>query len=337
MGLFEMDGGASTEPAYELSGPIFSKITISLDPKYYSGKTFVIEAKNASSKKRYIQSATLNGQPLEKFWFKHAVLVKGGKLVLEMGPEPNKQWAANSDHPQINDVESIVTTPYIFETGRLFLDEQTVKLACNTKGAEIYYTIDGSEPGKNSSLYTQPFVVNKTTTVKMRAFLGEKSSLPASPEIKKAVMTKPVQPGEVEPGLNYSYYHGFFRMVNDFAESTPVKSGVVPTFSTDVREKEQYFGFQFNGFLKIPEDGLYTIYLAANDGARLCLDGSVLINNDGLHPLTEIYKPVSLKAGLHPISAGYFQEGGTHGFKVSWHGPGFTKQEIPASVLFHRK
>ena len=150
-------------------------------------------------------------------------------------------------------------------------------------------------------------------------------------------MALPVQPGEVESGLTYSYHEGFYRMVNEFVQSTPVKSGVVPTFSIDVRGKEQYFGFQFNGFLKVPEDGLYTIYLAANDGARLSLDGSVLINNDGLHPLTEIYKQVSLKAGLHPILVGYFQEGGTHGFKVSWHGPGFEKQEIPASVLFHKK
>lgn len=337
MGLFEMDGGASTEPAYEISGPIFSKITISLDPEYYPGKEFVIEAKNTSSQNRYIQSATLNGQTLEKFWFNHSDLVKGGKLVLEMGPEPNKQWAANSEHPQMMDIEPIVATPYIIETERLFLHEQTVKLACDTKNAEIFYTTDGSEPGKNAKIYTQPFVVNKTTTIKMKAYRGNQESLPAYAEIKKSVLTKPVQPGEVEPGLNYSYYHGFFRMVNDFSESTPLKSGVVPTFSTGEKEKEQYFAFQFKGFLKVPEDGLYTIYLAANDGARLSLDGSVLINNDGLHPLTEIYRTVSLKAGFHPISVGYFQEGGTHGFKVSWHGPGFEKQEIPGAVLFHKK
>jgi hypothetical protein len=337
MGLFEMDGGASTEPAYEISGPIFSKITISLDPEYYPGKEFVIETKNTSSQNRYIQSATLNGQTLEKFWFNHSDLVKGGKLVLEMGPEPNKQWAANSEHPQMMDIEPIVATPYIIETERLFLHEQTVKLACDTKNAEIFYTTDGSEPGKNAKIYTQPFVVNKTTTIKMKAYRGNQESLPASAEIKKSVLTKPVQPGDVEPGLNYSYYHGFFRMVNDFSESTPLKSGVVPTFSTGEKEKEQYFAFQFKGFLKVPEDGLYTIYLAANDGARLSLDGSVLINNDGLHPLTEIYRTVSLKAGFHPISVGYFQEGGTHGFKVSWHGPGFEKQEIPGAVLFHKK
>lgn len=92
MGLFEMDGGTATEPTYEVASPIFDKITIHLDDKYYKGGKFVIEAKNYPSKNKYIQSATLNGKPLNKPWFYHRELVDGGKLVLQMGTESNKQW-----------------------------------------------------------------------------------------------------------------------------------------------------------------------------------------------------------------------------------------------------
>ena len=56
------------------------------------GKTFTIVAENNSPKNIYIQSATLNGKPLERSWFTHAELVAGGELVLKMGPEPNKTW-----------------------------------------------------------------------------------------------------------------------------------------------------------------------------------------------------------------------------------------------------
>jgi predicted alpha-1,2-mannosidase len=94
MGLFETDGGASVKPFYEIGSPIFPKVTITLDPKYYPGKTFTIEAKNVSDKNRYIQSATLDGKPLNKPWFYHAELVDGGSLVLEMGPEPNTSWGS---------------------------------------------------------------------------------------------------------------------------------------------------------------------------------------------------------------------------------------------------
>ena len=337
MGLFQMDGGASTEPVYELSGPLFEKITIQLDQEYYKGKEFIIEAKNSSSKNRYIQSATLNGKVLDKFWFKHADLVKGGKLVLEMGAEPNKKWASNSKHPQVMDIEPIVTTPYITETERTFSKEQMVKLACDTKEAEIYYTLDGSEPYKNSLLYKEPFTVNKTTTIKIKAYKGEQKSLSSVAVIKKVGEIEIVHLKDVKPGLSYKYTHGIYRMVNDFLDVAPLKTGIIPQFNIEPREKEQYFSFDFEGYLNILKEGEYTFYLATNDGGRLYIDGYMLLNNDGLHPIVEINKTVTLIAGLHPISVKYFQEGGRNGLKVSWQGSGIEKQEIPASVLFYKK
>jgi len=94
LGLFEMDGGAATEPIYEIGSPIFDKVTIYLDKKYYKGGKFVIEAENNSNQNKYIQSAMLTGKPLNKPWFYHRQLVDGGKLVLNMGPKPNKQWGS---------------------------------------------------------------------------------------------------------------------------------------------------------------------------------------------------------------------------------------------------
>lgn len=92
MGLFQTDGGASVEPYYEIGSPIFKNITIHLNPDYYQGKTFEIEAKNVSKTNRYIQSATLNDEELTKPWFFHRDLVRGGKLVLLMGDSPNQNW-----------------------------------------------------------------------------------------------------------------------------------------------------------------------------------------------------------------------------------------------------
>jgi predicted alpha-1,2-mannosidase len=92
LGLFQMDGGASTRPIYEITSPLFETATIHLDKNYYSGETFTIRAKNNSPENIYIQSATLNGTPLNKPWFYHDELVKGGILILEMGPAPNEAW-----------------------------------------------------------------------------------------------------------------------------------------------------------------------------------------------------------------------------------------------------
>jgi predicted alpha-1,2-mannosidase len=337
MGLFEMDGGASSDPVYELSGPIFKKITITLDNKYFKGSRLMIEAKNSSSKNRYIQSVSFNGKDIKKFWIRHSDLTEGGTLVFKMGPEPNKEWAGNCDHPQVSDVPEIITTPYITGTKKVFLDNDTVRLACDTEGAQIFYTLDNAEPDKNSNLYSEPFIIRNTTTIRMIAFTGNQKSLPSTAEIRKAGMSKPVNTGEVQDGLSYSYFHGAYRMVNDFNKESPVKTGIISGFTIEPREREQYFGFDFIGYIRIPVDGLYTFYLTTNDGGRFYIDDNLLINNDGLHPLTEIYKPVALKAGLHPINVKYFQEGGTNGLVVSWQGPAIKKEQIPGAVLFHKK
>lgn len=92
LGLFQTDGGTSADPIYEIGSPIFPKVTIDLDGKYGRGDSFTIIANNVSRKNIYIQNATLNEEPLNRFWFYASELLKGGELILEMGPKPNKNW-----------------------------------------------------------------------------------------------------------------------------------------------------------------------------------------------------------------------------------------------------
>ena len=92
MGLFQTDGGARSNPIYEIGSPIYEKVVIDLGGRFGRGETFTIEAKNTSRKNVYVQKATLNGKPLKSFWFPASELLKGGSLVLEMGPKPNTGW-----------------------------------------------------------------------------------------------------------------------------------------------------------------------------------------------------------------------------------------------------
>jgi len=93
IGLFQTDGGCQTEPVYEIASPLYEKIVLHLDHRYGRGKEFIIEARNASRKNKYIQSAVLNGKELNSFKFPAAELLKGGSLVLEMSEKPNKNWS----------------------------------------------------------------------------------------------------------------------------------------------------------------------------------------------------------------------------------------------------
>ncbi|WP_025763487.1 GH92 family glycosyl hydrolase [Dyadobacter tibetensis] len=95
IGIFSTNGGTSEQPFYEVTTPLFDKVTIKLNPKYYSGKTFTIE-KNLKGAKGaiYIQNASLNGSNLNQPWILHETLTKGGNMKLSVGESPNKTWGS---------------------------------------------------------------------------------------------------------------------------------------------------------------------------------------------------------------------------------------------------
>ncbi len=75
-------------PEYTIGSPAFKSTKIDLN----NGKFLVIEAKDLSDDNKYIQSATLNGKPLNIAWINHADIAEGGKIVFEMGPKANREW-----------------------------------------------------------------------------------------------------------------------------------------------------------------------------------------------------------------------------------------------------
>ena len=95
IGLFQMDGGCSIHPMYEIGSPLYNKVTLHLDGKYGRGKEFVIESRCVSKENKYIQKAILNGRVLNSFAFPTNELLKGGELILEMGPTPNYNWGTD--------------------------------------------------------------------------------------------------------------------------------------------------------------------------------------------------------------------------------------------------
>ena len=100
MGLYQLCPG---QPIYQLTAPIFDKVIIKLDQRFYPGDEFIIETKNLNEKNIYIQSATLNGKNYDNPWIIHQDIVKGGRLVFEMGPEPNMNWGSKlEDAPPLS-------------------------------------------------------------------------------------------------------------------------------------------------------------------------------------------------------------------------------------------
>lgn len=85
---------------YLIGTPSFPDASITLS----SGKTLRVIARNMDSEhiNRYIQSATLNGIPLDRSWFRHSQIANGGTLVLAMGSAPTT-WGMTNPPPSMSD------------------------------------------------------------------------------------------------------------------------------------------------------------------------------------------------------------------------------------------
>ena len=94
------------------------------------------------------------------------------------------------------------------------------------------------------------------------------------------------------------------------------------------------FAVELNGTITVPTTGTWTFYLNSDDGSELVIDGSKLIDNDGLHGMREYSATKSMTAEeAVPIRVRFFERGGGAGLILSWSGPGQSKQVVPSSAF----
>jgi predicted alpha-1,2-mannosidase len=87
LGFYPVNPG---QPIYALGSPLFDKAAIHLE----NGKTFHVEARRKAGD-FYVQSATLNGKPLDRAWISHQEIAHGGTLRFTLGPKPNERWGTS--------------------------------------------------------------------------------------------------------------------------------------------------------------------------------------------------------------------------------------------------
>jgi S1-C subfamily serine protease len=138
------------------------------------------------------------------------------------------------------------------------------------------------------------------------------------------------------PGLVCDYFEGQWEALPDFASLKAAASGRADTFDLGKYKGRDFFGLRFTGYVDVPADGIWAFYLASDDGSRLYVGDRLVVDNDGLHAMTEKRGFIPLKAGKHAITVLCFERTGEEGLRVSWEGPKVKKQPIPATALFAR-
>lgn len=124
-------------------------------------------------------------------------------------------------------------------------------------------------------------------------------------------------------GLSYKYYEGDWDALPDFNTLTPVRTGNTANVSLAPRLRNDYFGFLWEGFIKIPATGSYTFETNSDDGSKLYIGtyshtATPLVNNDGLHGTQYRSGTITLTAGVHPIAITFFEKTGGEAMEIYW-------------------
>ncbi len=135
-------------------------------------------------------------------------------------------------------------------------------------------------------------------------------------------------------GVDYNYYEYNGSSLPNFADMNPLSSGTVNSFVIPSMVSEVNFALTYTGYIKIPEDGLYTFYTTSDDGSAVLIDNKLVVNNDGQHAMVERSGTAMLNSGYHKIELLFFQAGGGMGLDVSIKGQHMEKQIIPEDILY---
>lgn len=283
---------------------------------------------------------------------------------------------------QINPIRKPIDPPKILPMVNTFVDKTQVTIESQSFDVSIYYTTDGTSPTVKSKRYTGPFTIKENMFVQARAFLHGASSIPFTIDgtqvsaVSYAVFTKQeVMPAIVatshnyKNGLNYDYLEDRWFALWTYTNDLPAqKSGMVEQLlDVSMRQTDDPFAVRYNGYIKIPETGVYTFYgpheyvnnvCAPGYDLRLFIDGKEWYLGQIWHGLGMWSVP--LEKGMHEFKLTFadarakdidnqrvdlwrIKDRGYPDPKTTWRGvtprievagPGIERQDLPDKWLF---
>ncbi len=250
------------------------------------------------------------------------------ETMQEMSAENDKKQAAYQPFAPIIDPPSM-----------RFVSSIEVSMKNVVYDAEIRYTLDGTEPTKESLLYEKPLNILSTTEVKARTFSPYDTRSRISR--REYILTRElpaINPGNTLPGLSFQYFEGDWISIPNITNLKPVREGVVTHPDIDeIEHREAKWVARFEGYIEIPEDGLYTFYLTSDDGSILYLDQEEIVNNDGSHSRRTRTGNVALEKGYHHFVLDYLQDFSSQSLSLEYESEKIKRQLIPTDAFSHKK
>jgi hypothetical protein len=227
-----------------------------------------------------------------------------------------------------------LATPVINPTGGAFTNSVSVTITDASPGTIICYTLDGSTPTTNSTLYTGMFVITNSAGVQARAF--QTGTADSGVALATFLNVTSIGGGT---GLTGAYFSGQLETFNN--PPTLVRTDATVNFdwgtggAPDPSINGNLFTALWTGAVQPQFNETYHFYTTTDDGVRLWVNGQLIINEWMNQGAIEWNGTVALQAGQkYPFTMEYFQNGGGDSAKLSWSSPSTAKAIIPQSQLY---
>jgi len=205
-----------------------------------------------------------------------------------------------------------------FAENNVFLKSAALKIEA-PQNAIVHYTTDGSTPKIGSPKYIKPINIDKTQTVKAAIFgaNGRMGDVFTANYVQTDYVDA-VSLNHPKPGLNFSYYPKFYKVVNLIAEADKTKTATTAAIEIPVEDKAASFATRHKGFFYAAEDGIYSFFLRSDDGSVLKIQNKTLVDNDGMHFAIEKSAQIALKKGYHPFELLFLEGGGGYTLQLEY-------------------
>jgi S1-C subfamily serine protease len=141
-----------------------------------------------------------------------------------------------------------------------------------------------------------------------------------------------------EPGLQYSLYRGGKqRTLPDFSKLKLVKSGTTTDLDPEklAGDDKEDCALLYEGYVKLDGKGFQRLVVLSDDGARLILDGRLVLEDPGPHAAQEASGPIRVQPGLHRLRIEYYNGAADGKLKLYLRPNGGEQREITGAELFH--
>jgi len=239
----------------------------------------------------------------------------------------------------------MIYRPPSFEAaGEQFLDALEVTLTPPSAGIEVRYEVvpggpvdrAGPIPGTASGQVWNgtPLRLTVTSTVRAQSY---HDGMAVSDAVERTyTRVEPLAAGDFaagEPGLAVEQYSGQWDVLPDFATLQPVASMIEPAPALPTDFRDENIARVYHGLVDVPTTGMWHFGLESDDGARLWIDGVLVVDNDGLHGPAEERGAVALEGGMHRIRVEWFNRGGGALLGLRWGQQSGPLEVVPVEIF----